>query len=69
MVELGFMSQKYYDNYCAYLTGGIYRCVDAALIYFMRFCEYAVSTKGFGLTQIKIDLCLFLRKSEKGKPE
>ena len=47
----------------------MYRCVNSALIYFVRFYEYAVSPNGLFLTQSKVDPCTFLQKSEKGKPK
>lgn len=68
MVELGFMSKEEFDQACAELTGGMYGCVDAALLYFERFCEWAVNPEGLNLTQSKADPCVFYRKSKTGTP-
>ena len=38
MVELVIMSQEDYEHFCAELTGGVYGCVDAALLYLVCFC-------------------------------
>ena len=68
MVELGSMSQGEYENSCSELTGGVYGCcVNAALLYFVRFFEYALIPKGLSLTQRKVDPCVFFRESEKGE--
>jgi hypothetical protein len=66
MVELGFMSSKEFENACAELTGGMYGCVDAALLYFMKFCEWATNPKGMNLAQSKVDPCVFYRKDNEG---
>ena len=68
MIELGFISQEEFDNACAELTGGMYGCVDAALLYFERFCEWAINPKGLNLTQSKADPCVFYRKTKNGTP-
>ena len=59
LVELGFMSKKEYDETCIELQGGMYGNVDAALLYFIRFKEYAKSKDRLNLTQSKTDPCLF----------
>ena len=69
MVELGFMDQSTYDNACAELTGGMYGCVDAALLYFVRFAEYATSPTGLNLVQSKVDPCVFYRRGDDDKPQ
>jgi hypothetical protein len=66
MVELGFMSQEEFEKACAELTGGMYGCVDAALLYFIRFCEWATDTKGLNLQQSIVDPCVFFRKNKEG---
>ena len=40
----------------------MYGNVDAALLYFTRFTEYAINKNGLNLTQSKSDPCLFFRK-------
>ena len=55
MVELGFMSQKDYYNTFSEIKGGMYGCVDDSLLWFVLFCICAVSLKGLGLTQSKVD--------------
>ena len=67
MIELGFMIQEYYENACADLTGGVNGYVDAILLWFVRFYKYAVITKGLGLKQSKVNLCVFFRRYEKSK--
>ena len=67
MVELGFMTQEEFDNTCIELQGGMYGNVDAALLYFIRFTEFAISKEGLNLTQSKSDPCLFFRKNEEGR--
>ena len=37
MLELGFMSKEEYENTCAELKRGVYGCVEAAVLWFMRF--------------------------------
>ena len=63
------MGQEKYDNYCEELTVDMYGCVDCSLLYIFRFCKYAVSTKGLGLTQSKVYPWIFIRKPDKGKPK
>ena len=53
MVELGFMSQKEYDESCIELQGGMYGNVDAALLYFIRFTDFATDVNGLNLVQSK----------------
>ena len=55
MVELGFMRPKEYYNTFSEIKGGMYGCVDASLLWFVHFCKCAVSSKGLGLTQSKVD--------------
>jgi hypothetical protein len=69
MVELGFMDEEEFGKACAELTGGMYGCVDAALLYFIRFCDWATDPQGLMLIQSKADPCVFYRKSKDGKPE
>ena len=54
MAELGLMIQKENDNTCVKLRGGVYGCFNSALLYFILFCNYAVSPKGYGLTQSRV---------------
>ena len=61
------MSQKEYDETCIELQGGMYSNMDAALLYFIRFKEYAKSKEGLNLTQSKTDPCLFFKKNEQGR--
>ena len=64
MVELGFMSQKEFEESCIELQGGMYGNVDAALLYFIRFTDYATDKDGLNLNQSKSDPCVFFRKVE-----
>ena len=66
LVELGFMSKEEYRNTCIELQGGMYRNVDAALLYFIRFTEYTTDKEGLDLQQSKCDPCLFFRKDNNG---
>ena len=66
LVELGFMTEEEYERSCIELKGGMYGNVDAALLYFIRFREYATSDSGLGLTQSKADPCLFYKRNEEG---
>ena len=68
IVELGFMDQETYENSCAELTGGMYGCVDAALLYFIRFAEYATDPDGLDLVQSKVDPCVFFKRGEGERP-
>ena len=61
------MSKKGYDDLCIELQGGMYGNVDAALLYFIRFKEYAKSEEGLNLTQSKTDPCIFFKKDQHGK--
>ena len=67
MVELGFMTQEEFDANCIELQGGMYGNVDAALLYFTRFKEFATSKDGLAIDQSKSDPCLFFRKNELGR--
>ena len=67
LVELGFMTQDEYDKSCIELQGGMYGNVDAALLYFVRFTDYATSPDGLDLQQSKSDPCLFFKKDNEGK--
>ena len=40
--------------------------MDAALLYFIQFTEYATSDEGLNLTQSKSNPCLFFRRNEEG---
>ena len=55
------MTQEEYDEACIELQGGMYGNVDSALLYFVRFTDYATSNRGLGLQQSKTDPCIFLR--------
>ena len=63
LVELGFMTKEEYDKTCIELQGGMYGNVDAALLYFLRFTEYATDEKGLNLTQSQRDPCLFYKRN------
>ena len=68
LAELGFMTQKQFDESCIELNGGMYGNVDAALLYFIRFTEFAIDeNKGLGLIQSKSDPCLFFKKDDEEK--
>ena len=67
MVELGFMTQDEYDKSCIELQGGMYGNVDAALLYFIRFTEYASSPEGLNLTQSKADPVYSTKGMQMGK--
>ena len=41
----------------------MYGNVDAALLYFIRFTEYAISPEGLNLTQSKADPCVFYKRN------
>ena len=69
MVEHGFMSQKDYYSTFSELKGGTYGCVDASLLWFVRFCKCAVSSKGLGLTQSKVDPCVFFKMMRNLNPK
>ena len=64
LVELGIMTQEDYDKSCIELQGSMYGNVDAALLYFERFTEYATSEEGLDLIQSKSDPCLFYKKND-----
>ena len=66
LVELGFITQEEFNEACIELQGGMYGNVDSALLYFVRFKEYATSTSGLDLIQSKADPCLFYKKDEDG---
>ena len=65
LVELGFMSQEEFDTTCIELKGGMYGNVDAALLYFVRFRDFATSPEGLNIVQSKSDPCLFYKRSDK----
>ena len=67
LVELGFMTQEKYDASCIELQGRMYGNVDAVLLYFIRFKEYATNKKGLDIEQSKSDPCLFYKKNELGE--
>ena len=67
LVELGFMTQEEFDSSCIELQGGMYGNVDAALLYFIRFKEFATDKEGLALEQSKSDPCLFYKKNDEGK--
>ena len=67
LVELGFMTKEEYKKSCIELQGGMYGNVDAALLYFIRFTEYAINPQGLDLIQSKADPCLFFKKNNDGK--
>ena len=69
VVEFGFIIQEEGDYSCAELIGGMYRCVDAAILYFVHFWKYSVSPKGLGLTQKQIQSMRIFRNSDEGKPK
>lgn len=69
LVELGFMTQEEFDKSCIELQGGMYGNVNAALLYFIRFTNYATSEEGLNLSQSKSDPCLFYRKKSDGRTE
>jgi len=66
MVELGFMSEEDFNTSCIELKGGMYGNKDAALLYFVRFTEYAISEEGLNLCQSEADPCVFYRKNKEG---
>ena len=47
----------------------MYGYVDDSLLWFVRFCECAVSPKGLGLTQSKLNPCVFFKSMKKYKPK
>ena len=67
LVELGFMTKEEFDSNCIELQGGMYGNVDAALLYFIRFKEFATNKTGLGIEQSKSDPCLFFKKNELGR--
>ena len=67
LVELGFMTKEQFENACIELQGGMYGNVDAALLYFKRFRDFATKMDGLNLQQSKSDPCLFYRKNEDGR--
>ena len=44
-------------------------CVDANILWFVRFYGYVVSPKGLDLTQRKFGPCVILRNYDKDKPK
>ena len=66
LVELGFMTHEEFNKTCIELRGGMYGNVDAALLYFIRFTEYATDPEGLNLIQSKSDPCVFYKQDEKG---
>ena len=64
LVELGFMTQEEYEEACIELNGGMYGNVNAALLYFIRFADYATKKNRLNLTQSNSDPCLFFRKNK-----
>ena len=67
--ELGFMTNEQYKELCIELLGGMYGNVDAALLYFKRFEEYALQETGLNLTQSESDPCIFYRKNKQGRTQ
>ena len=61
------MTQEEFDTTCIELRGGMYGNVDAALLYFVRFRDFATSREGLDIAQSKSDPCLFYKKSELGR--
>ena len=61
------MTQEEYDTSCIELQGGIYGNVDAALLHFIRFRGYAISSSGLRAEQSMSDPCLFFRENEIGR--
>ena len=45
----------------------MYGNIDAALLYFIRFKEYAISKNGLDIKRSKSDPCLFYKKNELGR--
>jgi hypothetical protein len=64
ILELGFLTQKELEKYCFQLDRAIYRNVDAPLQWMGTFLKYL---KENGITQSKVDLCLFYPKNESGE--
>ena len=60
------MTQEEYDEACIELQGGMYGNVDAALLYFVRFMNFAVDKDGLNLMQSKADPCLFYEVNQDG---
>ena len=70
MNELDFLEKDQVENACVELTGGmVYGCIDAALLYFVQFCDYVTKPEGLGLKHSKVDPCRFYQKLENGTPE
>ena len=67
MIELGFMTEEEYRTSCIELNGGMYGNVDSALMYFVRFRDYATKKEGLDLRQSSADPCLFYRVNESNK--
>ena len=67
LVDLGFMTQEEFNSTCIELQGGMCGNVDAALLYFKRFKEYATSQDGLNIKQSKADPWLFYKKNKIGK--
>ena len=65
LVDLGFITEKQYQECCIELGKGMYGNVDAALRFFIRFTQYLTSEK-VGLIQSKVDPCVFFKKDTNG---
>jgi hypothetical protein len=63
IVELGFLTQEELDKYCIQLDRAMYGNVDAPLQWMRTFSKHL---KENGLTQSKVDPCLFYSKDENG---
>ena len=66
LVELGFMNKEEYESTYIKLQGGMYGNVEAALLYFIKFTEYATQSNGLNIQQSKCNPCLFFWKDEQG---
>jgi hypothetical protein len=64
IVELGFLTEKELEKYCIQLDRAMYGNVDAPLQWMRTFSKYL---KENGMTQSKVDPCLFYSKNANGE--
>jgi hypothetical protein len=65
MLELGFITEEEFDEYCIQLLKSMYGNVDAALKFFKTYKEHV--TKVILLNQSRADPCVFIKKDDQGR--
>ena len=65
MIEFGFITEKEKNQHCIKLTKKMYGNIDAPLCWMKTFSKYLTNVAG--LTQSKVDPCVFYKKDKEGR--